>query len=322
VSVEVTFQESSATERVASLPLSHLSLELGHLYMEDFAGGPPRLRELFRQVAPWARAAQELCASEVKPKTPRISTCFLIDDYFTKFSSPREVLPMLLEAAQAAGMRIDYVAREAACAEADGVPLASLVTGRLVADPPPGSDGSRPPVHDSGWLCNGTRSPQQALDEAMTPHATWLPPSENGANRHSIFIDVELWDEPGARRQWSCPFLAAVWQLLRLGLLRDMGEPVAVPRPVDKDLPELWEDLPPVTQLNPRAAPFCAYRTYSVLADRFLPVEHAVRTILSQVTVERAVASQLLDRAGGEGLRLPFEVVERVGYVFTGPAWR
>lgn len=290
--------------------------------MEDFAAGPARLREMFRQVAPWARAAQEMCDEVVRPKTPRVRTCFLIDDYFAKFSSPREVLPMIVEAAEASGLRIDYVAREAACAQAGDVPLASLVAGRLVSDPPPGSDGSRPPAQDSGWLCNGTRSPQHGLHEAMAPHAAWQPPSENGANRHSIFIDVELWDERGPGRQWSCPFLAAVWQLLRLGLLRDMGEPVALPRPVVGEFPELWEDLAPVTQLNPRAAPFSAYRTYSVLADRFLPIEHAVRTILSQVNVERAVARQLSDRAQGEGLVLPVEVVERIGYVFTGPAWR
>ena len=49
-------------------------------------------------------------------REPRISTCFLVDDYFTQFSSPREVLPMLHEAAAAAGLTIDYLAREDAAA--------------------------------------------------------------------------------------------------------------------------------------------------------------------------------------------------------------
>src|SRR5438045_2516988 len=100
--VEVTFQETSAVERIAALPLSHLSIELGHLYMDDFQAGRTRLVELFQRVAPWARTAREVCAAGVRPKTPRISTCFLIDDYFTAFSSPREVVPMVLDAAEEA----------------------------------------------------------------------------------------------------------------------------------------------------------------------------------------------------------------------------
>src|SRR3546814_19804948 len=33
------FQETSAQPRTEAVPFSHLSLELGHLYMEDFAEG-------------------------------------------------------------------------------------------------------------------------------------------------------------------------------------------------------------------------------------------------------------------------------------------
>ncbi|MDT5029287.1 MAG: hypothetical protein QOE61_5713, partial [Micromonosporaceae bacterium] len=131
--VETVFEESSAAGRVASMPLSHLSIELGHLYMEDFAAGPRRLRELFDQVAPWVRTAQDVCAAGVAPQRPRVSTCFLIDDYFGAFGSPREVLPMVIDAATAAGLRIDYVAREASCVEAHDNPLADLVVARLVA---------------------------------------------------------------------------------------------------------------------------------------------------------------------------------------------
>src|SRR5690606_34192407 len=115
---------------------------------------------------------------------------------------------------------------------------------------------------------------------------TWQPPLENAADRHSIFLDVQLWDEANGRRTWSCPFLAAVWQLLRLGMLRNMGERVAVPRTHDDGYPEDWDRLAPVVKLNPNAAPFSAYRTLSILSPRFLGIEHAVRTILSQVAVE------------------------------------
>jgi hypothetical protein len=289
--------------------------------MEDFAEGTARLEETFRLVAPWASVAREVCAGAVAPKTPRVSTCFLIDDYFTTFSSPREVVPMLVATAASAGLTIDYIARESACATAEKVPLAQLVTGRLVADPPPGSNGTRPVVQETGWLCNGLRSPRPAPDEAMQPEVAWRPPSENAANRHSIFVDIELWDEHSGVRQWSCPFLAAVWQLLRLGLLRANGEAVLQPRDWDGVFPIEWSDLPPVTRLNPSAQPFTAYRTFSVLAPRFLAIEHAVRTILGQVAVERAVSREVAGRAEGERLRLPAAVVDRIEYAFAGHPW-
>jgi hypothetical protein len=319
--IEVIFLETSATERIVALPLSHLSIELGHLYMEDFEAGPDHLLEMFQRVAPWARTAQEVCASGVRAKTPRVSTCFLIDDYFSSFSTPREVIPMVLAAAKEAGLRIDYLARESACAEADGIPLASMVVTRLVADPPPGANGTRPPTQETGWVCNGTPSPRTNPSEAMTPEVLWKPPSENGANRHSIFVDVQLWDEQPQRRRWSCPLLAAVWQLLRLGVLRHQGEAVAVPRSGGEPFPDAWAHLPAITQLNPQAAPFSAYRTFSVLDSRFLPIELAVRTILSQVAIESGISRQLLDRAANEQLKLPLEVVNRIEYAFAGGSW-
>jgi hypothetical protein len=320
---ETVFEEESASPATVSLPLSHLSLELGHLYMEDFVGGLPALTNLMRQVAPWARTVQEVVAAEVAPKPARISTCFLVDDYFWPVNAPAEVIPMLVEAAAAAGLTIDYLVRESACAQADGLDLSDLVLGRVVVDPPPGATGSRPAIMDSGWLCNGVRSPQPVESaQAMRTPVQWRPPAENGANRHSIFIDVELWSDPAEGRLWSCAFLAAVWQLLRLGLLRVHGEVVTRPVMWTDEFPAAWADLPPLVQLNPQARPFAAYRTFSVLASRFLPVEHAVRTILSQVAIEHAVVAQVLGRAADEGLVLPHEVVDRIEYVFAGHPWR
>ena len=320
--VGAVFEESSAIHRVAAMPLAHLSMELGHLYIEDFEQGPSRLNELFRAVAPWARTAEEVCASQVHPQRPRISTCYLIDDYFNAFSSPAEVLPMLIDTATAAGLRIDYIAREASCVEAHDIPLAQLVMARLVPDPPPGANGNRPPVRETGWLCNGVRSPQPALDEAMRPTVKWQPPSENAANRHSIFVDVELWAQRNGDRQWSCPYLAAVWQLLRLGVLRMKGENVVRPQRWTNDFPLEWNDLPPIVQVKPDAAPFSAYRTFSILGTRFLPIEQAVRTILSQVDVEAGVQQELAQRLGREGLSLSAEVVGRIEYVFAGAPWK
>ena len=101
------FTEQSALPGVRSVALSHLSLELGHLYVEDFDLGVPRLREHFRKVAPWAETVRRQAALEVPRGRARVSTCFLIDDYFTKFSTPREVIGSLVSAAGEAGPTSD-----------------------------------------------------------------------------------------------------------------------------------------------------------------------------------------------------------------------
>ncbi|MGH3701450.1 MAG: SCO2522 family protein [Pseudonocardiaceae bacterium] len=323
------FREVAAERRVASLPLAHFSIELGHLYMDDFVAGID-LERYFAQVAPWVRAARQDCAESLQSRKgkpgqhtreprPRISTCFLIDDYFTRFSSPAEIIPALVSGARAAGLEIDYLARESGCAHAEDVDLASLVMGRVVPDPPLSANGSRPHPTEVGWLSNGERSPaDDAVREAMETVGTWVPPTQNSARRHSIFVDLELWDEKNGHRKWSCHFLAAVWQLLRLGMLRHNGDGVALPQLWKRALPDDWDDIPAVIQLNSTAAPFSAYRTFSILSTRFLPIELAVRTILSQVAVDRDVLSQVTARSQAEGVDLPLELVDRIGYLIAG----
>jgi hypothetical protein len=310
------FVEQSATPVVRKVALAHLSVELGHLYMDDFAAGRQRLQAQFEAVRPWVAAAQRACADELGPRPARVSTCFLIDDYFTRFSSPQAVVGDLVAAADEAGLTIDYVARESGCAAADGVDVAMLVRQHLVAEPPEGDNGSRPPTAVSGWLSNGERGGAAPASAMAAPRA-WRPPRQSAVQNHSIFVDVELWDGPAEQPRWSCPFLAAVWQLQRLGLIRHLGEPVGEPQRMSAaDLPAEWERMPAVVQLNPQAAPFRAYRTFSALAARFLPVELAVRTILGQIAVDATVAEQVVERAGAEGITLPGELVDRIRYAF------
>ncbi|WP_234343306.1 SCO2522 family protein [Streptomyces sp. NRRL F-5123] len=308
------FRETAAEPRVQSVPLAQLSLELGHLYMEDFEAGPERLRTHFTQVKPWADAARVLAAAG--GRRARVSTCFLVDDYFTRFSTPAELLPMVVAEAGRAGLTIDYLARESGCAVADGTAVAEEVQARLVESPAPGTDGSRPPATQTGWLANGRRSPAGGLTEAMAGAEPWHPPAETAARRHSVFADVELWDEVDGRRWWSCPFLAAVWQLARLGLLRHAGDPVLQPVPwTAAEFPRDWDELPPVIRLNPAAAPFSAYRTCSVLPARFLTVEHAVRVILDQVDIDAEALDQVARRALSEGVPVPEQITDRISYV-------
>ncbi|MFF2365245.1 SCO2522 family protein [Streptomyces sp. NPDC058122] len=318
-----SFRETSAEPHTASVPFSHVSLELGHLYMEDFDEGTTRLRRHFATARPWADAVRAGTEARLANGRARVSTCFLIDDYFSRLSTPDRLIPPLLDAAADAGLTIDYLARESGCAVAPGVDrselhLAESVLHRLVESPPPGGNGFRPPVSRTGWISNGRRAPAQrtsaALDSAGT---TWQPPSETTARGHSVFMDVELWSGSGEERTWSCAFLASVWQLVRLGLLRDNGRAVLTPTPWDdREFPTEWDDLPPVVRLNPRAEPFTAYSTCSVLPIRFLAVEHAVRVVLGQVHLEAAVLDQAMSRSEREGFTVPADIADRTSYVF------
>ena len=318
--VKTAFLESSADFKVESLPLSHVSVEVGHLYMEDFIGGKGAVRRTFAAAAPWVRAARTPQAIGCEKESVRVSTCFLIDDYFSRFSSPAKLIPMVLAAAEQEGVRIDYLARESACADANGISPAALTVGSLVTEPVPGTTGGRPPLTETGWLTNGQRSPSTSRGEAMARRSAWQPPRESARRRHSIFVDVELWDERDGHRTWSCPMLAAVWQLMRLGLLRDQGRPVVTPEDwAGRPFPDSWADLPAVIRLEPKAAAFAAYTTLSVLSPRFLPVELAVRTILGQFACDPVILAEANDRAGRDAMRLPDEVVDRIRYVFAAP---
>ncbi|MFH0518304.1 SCO2522 family protein [Streptomyces sp. M41] len=311
---EAVFQETTAEVRTQSLPLSHLSLELGHLYMEDFQAGPKRLAEHFAEVRVWVDAVHASLGR--RSKRPRISTCFLVDDYFTRFSTPAELIPMVQKEAEKAGLVIDYLARESGCAVAGQIDLAESVMQRLVESPPPGSYGSRPPVSRTGWLANGQRTPSTSRS-ALGAVKGWEPPQETAARNHSVFMDVELWSEKEGRRLWSCPFLAAVWQLARLGLLRHLGEPVLVPQQWDgEDFPHDWDRLPPLIRLTDTKAPFSAYRTCTLMPNRFLAVEDAVRLILDQTDVDAGALKQVDKRSRDEGMPVPAAVAQRATYVF------
>jgi hypothetical protein len=318
--VEGEFHENSGEPVTRSVPLSHTSIELGHLYPEDLLGGPARLRAMFADAAPWAHAARTTLTPA--GRRARVSTCFLVDDYFGRLPTPGEVIPELVAAAEAAGLTIDYLAREAACAETDGpagrVSPAALFAAALVDEPPPGSLGVRPPAAESGWLCNGVRSTSPRPSSAMDVPAEWNPPRQNSSRRHSIFIDVQLWDGTEPDRTYSCPMLAAVWQALRLGLLRGRGEPVVEPVDTPGTWPDRWDLMPAVTRLNPQADPFAAYTTVSVLPVRFLLIEAAVRTIVGQVRFDPAVLEQTAARARQESLSPADEVLDRISYAFAG----
>ena len=300
--------------------LSHLSVEVGHFYLNDISGDTERVKAEFRRIVPLVEAFKVAARIQFGPDA-RISTCYLIDDYFQPDTDPAPILEKLLSAATESGLEIDYLARESGCATMpkfvngvvteDFFPVAEMVAARIVAAPEHPATGRRPPTVESGWLCNGTRSSDFVPDQAMRERP-YQPPEEFGRREHSIFLDVELWSRTAdGNRRWSCPFLATVWQLLRLGMLRYGGEPVV--RPLDWDgepWPDRWKDVAPIIRLNPSAHPFQAYRTLSMLPKRYISIEHAVRLVLDHLDQDEDVTADIIERAGRDDP--PVEVSERI----------
>ena len=332
--VDVSYDEVTETAKVEAVPLGHLSVETGHLYLDDFADGDRTIMRQLEQAAPWLEAASKRVRKRFG-RGARISTCFLVDDYTPSRSSseqprPSEVVDIVTAAAEQVGFRIDYLARESGCVVAcerpypgprDQSPLADIVAGLIVEEVAVGANGSRPPTAHTGWLSNGERSP--AVSVAMDA-PDWEPPEEFGKYRHSVFVDVELWsfEESAARaeRQYSCSLLSAIWLLLRLGLLRNAGQAVAKPYrfgPVEA-LPDLWPQLPSITQLTPDAAPFAAYQALSVLPPHFRAAEHAAEIIIDHLRFDSVVLKQIADRARDETspITLPDNPVGRVSHLF------
>ena len=332
--VDVSYDEVTRSTKVDAVPLSHLSVETGHLFLDDFAEGDRAIARQFEQAAPWLEAAGKRIHKRFG-RNARISTCFLVDDY-TPSSPPRdqpkpsEVVDIVTAAADQAGFRIDYLAREAGCAIAcerphsgprDQSALADIVAGLIVEEAAVGANGSRPPTAQTGWLSNGERSPAVAV--AMDA-PDWEPPAEFGGYRHSVFVDIELWSVdksmPQAERQYSSSLLSAVWQLLRLGLLRNAGKAVAKPYRFgpNEALPDLCSQLPSIIQLTPDAAPFAAYQTLSVLPPHFRTTEHAAEIIIDHLRFDGTVLKQTADRARDEThpVTLPDNPVGRVSHLF------
>jgi len=133
--MDTSFHEVSAEHKTQEVPYCHLSVELDHLYMEDFVENRGQLPRRFAQLLPWYTATVAAFSTRHTISQPRVSTCFLIDDYFSELIPPEELIGPLREAAQQAGLPIDYLAREAACAQSDGISLADQVAARLVAVP-------------------------------------------------------------------------------------------------------------------------------------------------------------------------------------------
>ncbi len=301
---------------MADQAVADLSLEFGHFYLRD-ADSASIEREA-RQEAGWVRPLLE--AQESEGNT--VSTVVMIDDYFLADDERGDLQDKghaIVEAFEAEGVRVDRLVRESQCAETVHQLERSYFIPRLdAADSAMVGTERVPDTPARRWLDNGEPGAQVVATQTSTENVTtWGNPLEQSGSRaapprrppprprapHSIHLEAELWSGDPRVRVWSCPILAAWWQLIRLGLARDDAD-----ARIDLAFgPGLHED----------ASPLAAKRTLTVLCPEFLPVEAAVRAILERVVIADPSWRRHLE---GRPDELPADVhLRRIGYLFPPP---
>ena len=288
------------------MKFADLSIEIGHLYPSDHKreGTGVSTSAWIKQRMDAGAAAALPIAERYRARKRTVSTVVMIDDYTPipdDCVSVEELIEAVQEYAESSPLDIDFIAFEGAMAETAEEFYALLVP------PPADNTGTDHDAahHDPRWVTNG----QTARESAASPRSPNIglrpkePPQRTfpgGPPRlHTVYMQIELFSDSGnGERRWSCPFLAAWWQLMRLGMLRDDHGEVVVPPgtiPISAD------------------APFPAKRTLTVLAPDYLEVEASVRNILSQVAVPAEYQQALRD---GPEVPDAVEHLKRLSYVF------
>jgi hypothetical protein len=285
-----------------------VSIEVLHVYPAKLT---PEM--LTRQAAREARCL-EMVTGLLDRRGHSWSTCMLVDDTNPR-SDAADLETRLLAAWQTTGLPLDHVVRETDCIKSIG-----LMIERFTGEVDLGLAGAlgtavQPPPIDvvaerRRWLSNAepARPPTRRLgaveldeEPGEVDTVTARVSGARGSRMHSIHLDIEMWSVIGQGEPvWSCPVLAAWWQLLRLGAPHTNQIPLASPVAGGRPL-----------TLHARS-------TLTLLPPTLLEVENAVRAILEHVVVP---PDWLADDVNGEPPSNATSHLERIGYIFMNSAF-
>lgn len=278
-----------------------VSIEVMHVYRTEPSANA--LANHAQREARWVEAITDALDRRGKSW----SVCILVDDTDPR-SDGDELEERLCDAWLATGLPLDHVVRETECAASIGRMLERFtgevdlglagVMGTAACVPPVDVHAER-----DRWLTNGesgrpasTRLSAVELNEEPG-EAGAVPVRTRSSRAHGIHLDVELWSTVGnGETAWSCPMLAAWWQLLRLGAPHRGEALLAKPATKGRDLS------------------LCGHSSLTLLPPTLLGVEHAVRTILEHVIVP---SSWLLPGFGNDDAENSAAHLDRIGYVFA-----
>jgi hypothetical protein len=285
-----------------ALEIAHMSVEIAHIY----------LGELTEKTAGDAVAAAidrvgPVVDRMIKDHGRTVSTCVLIDDYFeSRGPTPEQAVEIFKNAAERLGFRLDWIAFEADCALAADYFFDNLYPQpRFGESSHGGTYGELNRLSRSGqsWVSNGDPTRQSKAPRSrrfLGEEVKYLSGKVRPEIATSIALDVEIanFGSQGDDLIWSCPFLAACWQLIRLGCWREPSGGMLAPKRL--------------LAVSDRPPPFFARRTLSHLPSRYLRVEHAVQVILNQLTIDERARREIDPRAE------QFEIREYIEYAFGG----
>ena len=285
-----------------------LSVEIGHLYLRDLRSKKSNPTKYVEQrMLAGALAIGPTIRTYIN-HNKKVCTSVLIDDYFWSPGSgpsPEDLAELIASCRddflKELGISIDFIVFESSLADT-ATTLHRNITPLPIKDAGSGgSGGSELPI----WISNGQKRRPASSHEDVLPTIGLLPRQEEdrtlsqSPKEHAVRIEVELFSGGKDNRVWSCPMLAAWWQLVRLGMLRDEGDVPMIPaRTID---------------FTEGEKTFFAKRTLTALDPQFLEIEVAVRTILDNTTLPDNWLKALRDR---EEFLKPREHLDRIAYVF------
>jgi hypothetical protein len=297
-------------------PTADLSIEVGHFYARTIAKGPERMTEYFQEISFCVDAGIQMHriqqASEQNvpidnSALPVVSLSFMYDDCNIEKGRrrpPAEHIELILGAAAAAGIQIDYIAREGAY-----IPAAQHMIRQLY--PPLEQSGSSAAQLKQAWNRPGIPPSSGAIFTDIELHDLPVPLGDPiGESPEVELIENLPQYEKGEKDtgDWACPTLSSMWQLHRLGRLGMLtGFEMPSPVPLDDNLHTWndWAEVPAVLQCNPNATPFTAQRTISILPSEFLHVEAAVRVIIANLLHNTPIPLQ------------PLKQLKQIQYAFS-----
>lgn len=293
---------------------SFLSIELPHFYISQFSEKP----DIIEKGLAASKIFLDPIVAILEKKKKNYSTVCLVDDYFVRKGQENEIekfIQSYRNACEKLSIRLDYIVFEGQCSK-------SVKNFPPILPEPNQGAGSRGGPYtnqlsdNKDWLSNGDVFRDKYIDVNQGFGANFLSNELSDIKphkEHALFLDVQL-SKPGESKNlaylneeklvYSCPFLAAWWQLIRLGMHSDEDGNFLIPE-------NSWQ--------RDGAHPMTAERTLTFVAPDFLPVEHAVNCILNNVIPSDKQLRHLNRTGKTENGKPTLSLANRLSYVIYDP---
>lgn len=286
-----------------------VSFEVAHLYLGDRA-----IEQTIERYADAARTWALPIVSQMREDGDTVSVVVFLDDYTDtkgEIHPADQVRERVVAALQERGLKVDYVALESECAKSAHILATCIEPAPVQGDGSVTRNAKQVAFTDGHFVHYFGHSVRAA--GAIAEYYGMGPRSFE--QRTDIGLRVRLHGETGG--DFTCPAVAAWWQLIRLGALLGVSETRAEEE--GYKLSQI-EGAPHGTWARPKAAPFIAKRTVTLLPPAYIGVEHAVQVLLDNAGLPERLQKSLGITARGE--KIAAAPRDRISYLFADAAAR